>query len=117
MADHLRQLTAMRVAYGDQLKIGQYLAAQRAGGVALRNTSDEFRYGMFPALVQENGPGVGVMLMTAFNKIVAGTGNKTKALEHMAEIGLLKKDQLEYNKMGMIKGLKDPSAIINNRDA
>jgi hypothetical protein len=35
----------------------------------------------------------------------------------MAEIGLLKRDQLEYNKSGMIKGLKDPSAILNNQKA
>jgi len=117
MAEHVKQLTAMRVAYGDQLKIGQYLTAQRAAGVALRNAGDDFRYGMFPALVQENGPGAGVMLMTAFNKIVAGTGNRTKSLEHMADIGLLNSSQLEYDKIGRVKGLKDPSAILNNRDA
>ncbi|KTS09734.1 hypothetical protein SB2_11810 [Methylobacterium radiotolerans] len=117
MGEHLKQLTAMRVMYGDQLKIGQYLTAQRAGGAALRNTSDEFRYGMFPALVQENGPGAGVMLMTAFNKIVAGTGNRTKSLEHMADIGLLKRDMLDYDKNGRVKGLKDPSAIMNNSEA
>lgn len=117
MAEHVKQLTAMKIAYGEQLKIGQYLTAQRAAGVALRNSSDAFRYGMFPALVQENGPGAGVMLMTAFNKIVAGTGNRTKSLEHMADIGLLHKDQLDYDKVGRIKGLKDPSAILNNHDA
>lgn len=117
MAEHVKQLTAMKIAYGDQLKIGQYLTAQRAGGVALRNSSDAFRYGIFPALVQENGSNAGVMLMTAFNKIVAGTGNRTKSLEHMAEIGLLHRDQLEYDKIGRIKGLKDPSAILNNREA
>lgn len=117
MKTHVRQLTAMKVAYGEQLKIQQYLTAQRAAGVALRNTSDEFRYGMFPALVQENGSGAGVMLMTAFNKIVAGTGNRTKSLEHMAEIGLLNKSQLEYDKAGRIKGLKNPDAIKNSREA
>lgn len=117
MAEHVKQLTAMKIAYGDQLKITQYLAAQRTAGVALRNSSDAFRYGMFPALVQEQGASAGTMLMTAFNKIVAGTGNRTKSLEHMAEIGLLKPDQLEYNKMGMIKGLKNPDAILNSREA
>lgn len=117
MAEHVKQLTAMKVAYGEQLKIGQYLTAQRAAGVALRNTSDDFRYGMFPALVQENGPNAGTMLMTAFNKVVAGTGNRTKSLERMAEIGLLNKDQLEYTSSGHIKGLKNADAIKGSHEA
>jgi hypothetical protein len=116
MAQHVRQLTAMKVAFGDQLKIGQYLTAQRAGGVALRNTSDEFRYGMFPALVQENGVNAGTMLMTLFNKVVAGTGNRTKSLEFMADHGLLDKKLIDYDRVGRAKGLKTPDAIIGNRE-
>ncbi len=117
MAEHIRQLTAMKVAYGDGLKISTYLAAQRTGGVALRNTSDEFRYGMFPALVQEQGSSAGVMLMTAFNKVVAGVGNRTNSLEFMNKMGLLNADQLEYDKAGRVKGLKDPDAIKGSREA
>jgi hypothetical protein len=117
MKEHIAQLTAMKVAYGEQLKISTYLAAQRAGGVALRNTSDTFRYGMFPALVQEQGSSAGVMLMTAFNKVVAGVGNRTSAIEEMAKIGLLKTDQIKYDKVGRAIGLKDPDGIKGSRDA
>jgi hypothetical protein len=117
MAEHVKQLTAMRVAYGDQLKITQYLTAQRAGGVALRNTSDDFRYGMFPALVQENGPGAGTMLMTAFNKIVAGTGNKTQSIRQMMDLGLLDKEHVQFDKEGRAVRLKDPAAITNSKEA
>lgn len=117
MEEHVKQLTAMKVAFGDQLKITQYLTAQRAAGVALRNSSDAFRYGMFPALVQENGPNAGVMLMTAFNKIVAGVGNRTLSLQHMDELGLLKKDYIKYDKVGRAIGLKDPEGIANSREA
>jgi hypothetical protein len=117
MEEHVKQLTAMKIAYGEQLKISTYLTAQRAGGVALRNSSDSFRYGMFPALVQENGSSAGVMLMTAFNKIVAGVGNRTLSLQRMDEIGLLKKDQIKYDKTGRAIGLKDAEGIVNNRDA
>jgi hypothetical protein len=117
MAEHVKQLTAMKVAYGEQLKVSQYQPAQRAAGVALRNSSDAFRYGMFPALVQENGVNAGTMLMTAFNKVVAGTGNRTKSLEHMREIGLLKEDQIEYDKVGRAKGLKSPDGIKGSYEA
>jgi hypothetical protein len=117
MGEHLKQLTAMRVMYGDQLKISQYLTAQRAGGAALRNTSDDFRYGMFPALVQENGPGAGVMLMTAFNKIVAGTGNKTQSIRQMMDMGLLNKSMVDFDKDGRAVRLKDPAAIKNSHEA
>jgi hypothetical protein len=108
---HVLQLTAMKTAFGDQVSIQNYLTAQRAAGVALRNASDEFRYGWFPALVQENGVNAGTMLMTAYNKIVAGTGNRSKALERMTELGLTQKDLLDYDKVGRVKGLTDPGGV------
>jgi hypothetical protein len=102
MKEHVNLLTAMKVAFGSQVKIQQYLTAQRAGGVALRNTDDAFRYGIFPALVQENGPNAGVMLMTAFNKIVAGTGIRTDSARAMADMGLLDERKVEYDKTGRV---------------
>jgi hypothetical protein len=117
MHEHIMQLTAMKVAYGEQVKIGAYLSAQRTGGVALRNTSDEFRYGMFPALVQEQGSSAGVMLMTAFNKVVAGVGNRTQSLQEMERIGLLNHDQVKYDKVGRAIGLKDPDGMKGSQDA
>lgn len=117
MEKHIQELTAMKVAFGDQLKIGQYLTAQRNAKQSLRSTDDAFRYGMFPAMVQENGPNAGTMLMTAFSKIVNGTGNRTRSLEKMAELGLLNKDEILYGKDGHAKGLKDANAIVNNKEA
>jgi hypothetical protein len=117
MDAHIQELTAMKVAFGDQLKIGQYLTAQRSAKQSLRSADDDFRYGMFPAMVQENGSNAGTMLMTAFNKIVNGTGNRSKSLEKMAEIGLLNADQIDYGKDGHAKGLKDANAIKNNKEA
>lgn len=117
MAKHINELTAMKVAFGDSLKIAQYLTAQRNAGVALRNTSDAFRYGMFPALVQENGPNAGTMLMTAFNKVVAGVGNRSQSLENMVDIGLLKPDQLNWDKAGHAKGLKNMAGLTGSLDA
>jgi hypothetical protein len=114
---HINQLTAMKLAFGDQVKIGDYLKAQRAAGAALRNANDSFRYGMFPAMVQEFGAGAGTMLMTAWNKVVAGVTNRTGSLEKMAELGLLNPAQLEYTKSGQVKRLRDPDAIKNSMQA
>lgn len=100
MQEHVKQLVAMKVAYGEGVKVTDYLTAQRAGGVSLRNTKDEFRYGTFPALVQENGSGAGVMLMTAFNKIAAGTGNREKSLGQMRDLGLLVDGKYKDTKKG-----------------
>lgn len=116
LKDTVNQLVAMKVAYGEGLKITTYLAAQRAGGVALRNSSDEFRYGIFPALVQEQGSNAGVMLMTAFQKIVAGTGNKINAINKMVDIGLLtEKDVQRDPKTHKIHGLR--AGLENSSDA
>ena len=115
-ATHVAQLTAMKVAYGDQVKISQYLQAQRTAGVALRNSSDTFRYGIFPALVQENASAAGVMMMTAFNKVVAGVGNTTSALQTMQKLGILNEGSgaIKYDKTGRAIGLNDIGGIKNS---
>lgn len=117
MKEHVAQLVGMRVAYGNNVKITDYLTAQRAGGVALRNSEDSFRYGIFPALVQENGVNAGTMMMTAFNKIVAGTGNRTQSLRAMEGIGLLNEENVQYDKNGRVVRLKNPSGIKGSEDA
>ncbi len=117
MKEHVAQLVAMKVAYGDNVKIRDYLAAQRTAKVSLRNTSDEFRYGMFPALVQENGVNAGTMLMTAFNKIVAGSGNRTQSIRQMLDAGILNEDQVQFDKQGRAVRFKDPGAIKGSMSA
>lgn len=113
LGEHVEQLIAMKVALG-RFKIADYLTAQRAAGVALRSADDEFRYGYFPALVQENGPSAGVMAMTAFNKIVAGVGNRADSVGWMDRVGLLdhsKPGALKFDKAGKVTGIKDAAGI------
>jgi hypothetical protein len=114
MQAHINQLTAMKLAFGDQVKITDYLKAQRAAGAALRMSSDKFRYGMFPAMVQEFGPGAGTMLMTAWNKVVAGVTNRQYALQNAYELGLIKKDQLEFDKKGKVARFKPGGGMVND---
>lgn len=114
MRENALQLTAMKVAYGEQLKITDYLAAQRTGGVAMRNTDDTWRYGIFPALVQEQKSGAGVMMMTAFQKIVAGTTNRLSAYSAMDQLGILDPSKVHYTKDGAhVKGV-EKDAIQGN---
>jgi hypothetical protein len=106
MSKHADNLAAMKVYYGDQVSIARYLQAQRAAGVSYLTSGDEFRYGMFPALVQEFGPGAGVMQQTLWAKTVAGVMNRTKSLQVMDQYGLLKPGEVEYDKVGRAIGLK-----------
>ena len=89
MREHVAALVGMKVAFGDTLKITEYLTAQKNAGVGLRNTDDEFRYGMFAALVQEKGQRAGTQLMTAFQKIGAGTGWKQRSLDNAEALGMM----------------------------
>lgn len=111
---HIGQLIAMKVAYGEQLTIAQYLTAQRAAGVGMKNMSEEFRYGFFPALVQEQGPNAGVSLMTSFNKVLSGQ-NRMSAFTAMDQLGILDSSKVKYGKGGKVKeaGI---GAIKNDRD-
>jgi hypothetical protein len=118
MEENAKQLTAMKVAYGQQVNILAYLQAQRTAGVALRNTDDAFRYGIFPALVQEQGASAGTMSMTAFQKLVAGTRNSTAALREMVELGLIEggDKRIDYDKIGRAIRINDPTAIKSGDD-
>ena len=111
MQRHVAQLTAMKVAFGEQVRIADYLTAQRTAGAAMRTVADAFRYGIFPPLVQENGSAAGVMFMTAFNKIVAGVGNRTQSLKQMANFGLTGKRDIAYDKAGRAIGTKTGARI------
>jgi len=61
--------------------------------------------------VQENGSNAGVMFMTAFNKVVAGVGNRTAALMRMATLGLIQDEDITDDKAGRAIGIK-PSAHV-----
>lgn len=85
---HMEQIAAMKVVYGDQVKIQDYLTAQRTAGASFLASSDKWRYGYFPALVQEYGPGAGTMMATTAQKVLADTGNKKYAIEAQTQMGL-----------------------------
>lgn len=88
---HVLNLTAMKIAFGEQVKIRDYLTAQRAASVSGLEWSDRFRYGIFAAQVQERGSNAGVMLATAWQKIVANIRLAKVSKSELANYGLLDK--------------------------
>ena len=88
LAKHIDQMLAMKVVYGNQVKVSDYLAAQRTAGAPYLASSDKWRYGYFPAMVQEYGPGAGVQMATTAQKVLADTGNKKYAIEAQTAMGL-----------------------------
>jgi hypothetical protein len=71
---------------------------------------------MFPALATEFGPGAGVMQQTLWAKVVAGVMNRTKSIGVMAQYGLLKHGDIEYDKVGRAIGLKHGGQSIVGSD-
>lgn len=104
MKTHIASLVGAKIAFGEQVKVGQYLTAQRAAGAGARGWDDDFRYGIFSALVQENGQNAGTMSMTAFNKIIGGQ-NRKSAYSAMDEVGILDREKVQYDQHGHLKSV------------
>ncbi len=112
-AKAIDDLTKVSIAFGGRVDPRQYLTAQRNANVALQNTDDHFKYGIFPALVQEFGQKAGTMFMTAFNKWGIGVSNRSYALDFMNKMGLLDlsdPNKFQQSKAGLITRI-DPSII------
>jgi hypothetical protein len=88
MERHISGLLAMKMTYGNNVPIARYLQAQRNAAASFLPLSDKYRYGVFPALVQEYGPGAGVMMQTAAQKLVADVGHKKYAIAAQQEFGI-----------------------------
>lgn len=97
----IKNMMKMITASGGQVTPTQYLQAQRAAGVSYQAFSDEYKWTIFPQMVQEFGSGAGVMAMTTFNKVVANVMNRGYSLKIMEDAGLLIGAQ--HSKSGMPK--------------
>jgi disulfide oxidoreductase YuzD len=98
MKKYMEGMTAMKIVYGEQANFQTFLAAQRAAGIAGMGLSDEYRFGIMPAMVQEFGPGAGVMLATAFRHAHGNKKFTKKELAQMSTYGVFdaKNDATTY---------------------
>ena len=86
---YLGAMMAMKALYGDQAKIGEYLTAQKRAGASFYRLSEDFRFGILPAMIQERGGSmVGQQLMTGFQTIVGGTKLRKSQIAAMKGYGI-----------------------------
>ena len=110
MSKHLTSLAAMGIAFGDGVKVSDYLTAQRTASVSYRGWDEEMRYGVFPALVQELGQRAGTQAMTSFQRVGAGTMWRGYAIQQGIDLGMIDPNQVNYSTTGP-KSLKSQHAI------
>lgn len=114
MEENLMRLASLKVAFGDTVSLTTYLAAQRQAGTSYRMMSDDMKFGVFPALVQEFGPGAGNQMMTAFQRIGAGTMWRGYALEEGLKDHLIDPHYVEFNKKGKPVRLTSGLGVVGN---
>ncbi|KUY95476.1 hypothetical protein WS50_29325 [Burkholderia territorii] len=83
----------------------------QTGGVAAKQMrQDAFYYQMEPLIQEMGGHGVGTGLMSAYSNVYQGK-TTVRAAKEMMNLGLVDKQNVEYNKIGMIKRIK-PGALL-----
>lgn len=90
VSKYMDALVSMKVLYGDQARLGDYLKMQKAAGASFYGLNDNFKFGILPAMIQERGgPQVGTRLMTTFNTMNGATQLKQAQQAALAQYGLL----------------------------
>lgn len=78
----------------------------QTGGVAAKQLrKDAFYYQMEPLIQEMGGHAVGTGLMSAYSNIYQGK-TSVKAARQLVGLGLINKDGVEYNKMGLVNHFK-----------
>lgn len=91
--NYLGAFMSMKALYGDQARIGEYLTMQRRAGSSFYNLSDEFRFGVLPAILMEKGGStVGQQIMTGFQSVVGGKKLSKNEMATMRGYGLMGSD-------------------------
>ncbi|AOJ03319.1 hypothetical protein WS70_16940 [Burkholderia mayonis] len=78
----------------------------QTGGVAAKQMrQDAFYYQMEPLIQEMGGHAVGTGLMSMYNNVYQGK-TTVKAARELVNLGLIKKEGIEYNKMGQVNHFK-----------
>ena len=100
VAKFLKNEQKMLFSFGDQVSPTSMLTVQRNLGAYQKDLDDHFRFGVLPAMAVNQGQRAGTEIASTAAKFVAGIRNSTGALEEMQNLGIVKEDDLEYNKAG-----------------
>jgi len=97
--NYLGAMMSMKTLYGDQAKLSEYLTMQRRAGASFYRLSDEFRFGILPAMIQERGGAtVGQQLMTGFQTIIGGTKLRKSQINAMKSYGIYDEKSGRFSK-------------------
>jgi hypothetical protein len=97
---------ATQVFSESTLKPVQYFEMMKYGRQATGGLSERFITRVGPTLAQEMGGMSFGQSVASFNRAIVGGKMDHSALENLASLGLIDKDDLDYLKNGEIKGLK-----------
>lgn len=97
---YLDSLQRALQAGGGNVSSQQFLAAQRIAGTAFYGWDDKFRFGVFPAMIQELGVKAGTQAMTSYSKLGAGNAWSKTNLAEGIDAGIIDPKKVEYDKTG-----------------
>ena len=117
MDAYIEKFVNARIATDGNVSSQMMLTAQRIAGPAFRAWSEDFRLGVFPALVQEYGVKAGTMASTSFSKLGAGNFWSKTNLAEGVKLGLIDPSKVEYDKTGRPMRLKEGGNIYGAEEA
>lgn len=116
VAKFLQNEQRMLFAFGDQVSPSSMLTVQRNLGAYQKDLDDHFRFGILPAMAINQGQRAGTQIATTASKFVAGIRNSTGSLEEMERLGIVKEDDLEFNKAGHPIKVGHKTALADDMD-
>ena len=118
VAKFLQNEQRMVFAFGDQVSPSSMLTVQRNLGAYQKDMSDEFRFGILPAMAINQGQRAGTELASTAAKFVAGIRDSSGSLQEMLNLGLLGSDDVERNSKGQPTRIKvgHKTAIADEMD-
>lgn len=104
--DEANMVQKVITATGGRVGGDQWMQFIQTGGVAAKQMrKDAFFYQMEPLIQEMGGHAVGTGLMSAYNNVYQGK-TTVKAARELVGLGLIRKDGVEYNKMGQVNHFK-----------
>ena len=97
----MEKLYRAKVASGGNVSARDMLAIRNLTGSAAWNVmSDDYKYGVLPALFQTQGTQAGVQAMQMFKKFAAGITLAKPSIAAGIDAGLIDPDKVDYDKTG-----------------
>jgi hypothetical protein len=109
--DEANMVQQVITATGGRVGGSEWMNFIQTGGVAAKQMrKDAFYYQMEPLIQEMGGHAVGTGLMSGYSNVYQGK-TTVRAARQMMDLGLLDKEKVIFNKIGMLKQIK-PGALV-----